>query len=246
MTDEMAKNTAVALMRMGDKVPDNCCPRTELLEWRGATIVDANTIQGHARVKHRHGAMDGFFLFQKQLDGGWALTRVHFGRRSLVSSWWQERVYLRVITDGQSGRENPNERDSNLTKEIVPGSEPQDLRTFCAKVGTHPGPGLDGTKNRQVLESGHNTWRCMHGKVYACYLGASGRACMQNEVAPTKRRLAEFRKYCRQSPNSDYIPNYLSSGLASAWGCSGTKPVILDRYKVDSQGYFSEAWKLMK
>ena len=117
-----------------------------------------------------------------------------------------------------------------------------DLRTFCQSNPNDPGPGEDATDDPEVLAAGANTWRCMAGEVLVCDLGASGRACLQTSQ-PTAQARAELSEFCRTNLSNDYIPNYLTQGLADEWRCEGSNAVAVNRASVDTMGYFVEAWR---
>lgn len=121
-------------------------------------------------------------------------------------------------------------------------AEPRNLKAFCAAHKTYAGPGESGTKNRAVLAMNADTWRCMGGRVWVCYLGASGAGCLRTSRYDVSRRRA-FEDYCRQNPNIDYVPMSLQAGLASEWRCRGLSPVKIRSIPVDRLGYMTASWK---
>jgi len=87
----------------------------------------------------------------------------------------------------------------------------------------------------------NGVWRCMGGKVYACYLGASGRACMKTRIV--RKPTAVVRGYCAQYPNTD-VPNAANDTFAE-WICRGTKPILDTRCPqpaLDPRGYLKSSW----
>jgi len=90
-------------------------------------------------------------------------------------------------------------------------------------------------------EEGQTTWRCMGGAVYACYLGASGRACMKTHVV--RRPTKIIRAYCAQYPGTS-VPNS-QNDTAASWNCNGSVPVLDSAYpqpRLDLRGYLADAW----
>lgn len=86
---------------------------------------------------------------------------------------------------------------------------------------------------------GPYAWRCMHGHVYGCYIGASGRGC---RVARTdEEQMLEIRKFCEQNPNADFVPNAVNYS-ASSWRCNGSIPVVIESYPVDDEYYIKGSW----
>ncbi len=120
-------------------------------------------------------------------------------------------------------------------------AEPSNLRAYCAKHKNYSGPGEGGTTNPEVTAAGGNTWRCMDGKVMVCNLGASGAACEATSRFDARRRRA-FVQFCMENPDSNYIAEAVSRGLASTWRCDGTKPVQMTTTPVDKLGYYKGSW----
>jgi hypothetical protein len=124
-------------------------------------------------------------------------------------------------------------------------SEPRNLRAYCAVHKNYAGPGENGTKDREVLAAGANTWRCMDAKVMVCNWGASGAACERTSKYDADRRRA-FTQFCQENPDSNYIAEAVSRGLASTWRCDGTRPVQMSKTPVDQLGYYRSAWHALK
>ena len=123
---------------------------------------------------------------------------------------------------------------------VLPDNAAQ-IRAYCASQSDAPGPGENGTKDPEILAAGGQTWRCMDGKVLVCYLGASGRGCLQT-AAPTAQQMSELENFCRKNAGSNMIPARLMMGLATQWHCSGTNPTVESASSVDRLGYFTKAW----
>jgi hypothetical protein len=87
----------------------------------------------------------------------------------------------------------------------------------------------------------NTSWRCMNGGIYVCEMGASGRGCMKagHSTAPTGGVI----KWCRENPNSDFVPGAYLSGAAISWKCRGTQPVVVETEGVDEQGYVKRFWR---
>lgn len=122
-------------------------------------------------------------------------------------------------------------------------SEPIDLYKWCAAHPEDPGTG-QLSYNLGVPAAKGDTWRCMDGKVMACYLGASGFGCLKvHRIDDQFRTLA--RQFCLRMPNNPYLPMSIIGGYGSEWRCSGTTPVETKSYPIDKDGYLIDAWKKM-
>jgi hypothetical protein len=132
---------------------------------------------------------------------------------------------------------------------------------YCAVVGTidAPGPKYDGPKVPasiaqglqkamnapdtpiDVLENG-SYWRCMDGKVYACFVGAN-LPC--EAKADTSRTLTQAEtEFCQQNPNSDFIPAVVTGReTVYEWRCQNGAPEIVRQVaQPDAQGFLSNIW----
>lgn len=143
-------------------------------------------------------------------------------------------------------RSSETRSNSTTTK-----ASPRNAREYCAVHKNYDGPGEQSEDElpSEVKAAGASYssifWRCASGKVMVCDGGATGFACVKTAPADA-RRMQAFRKFCRESPNSDYIPNSLTVGLASEWRCKGTTPFMTGTLPVDRAGYFSGAWRMLK
>ena len=93
--------------------------------------------------------------------------------------------------------------------------------------------------------AGPYTWRCMNGRVLACFVGASGRGCRKAGVFPagttSVTQMSAIRKFCARNPNSEYVPNNVNYS-ASDWKCAGDTPVVVKSYPVDERGFIQGNW----
>ena len=83
--------------------------------------------------------------------------------------------------------------------------------------------------------------RCMNGFVYACYNGASGRACGRaNGSKSPSQRIAQF---CKEEPNYDSLPMSIIDNSSSTWSCRNGMPVILETFPLDERKFFKGGWR---
>lgn len=150
---------------------------------------------------------------------------------------------------------------------VTPTSNPtaaaySDPFAYCAAVGTldQPDARYNGPKMPDVLAEGLRKasgasadapldlfrgggfWRCMDGKVYACFVGANlpCESKANNNQTPT----AEENDYCKANPSSDFIPAAVTGHeTVYEWTCKDGKPVIGKQvFMVDPRGYIQEIW----
>ncbi|MDH7490474.1 MAG: hypothetical protein QHH80_13340 [Anaerolineae bacterium] len=92
-----------------------------------------------------------------------------------------------------------------------------------------------------VLQNG-SLWRCMDGKVYACFVGAN-LPC--EEKADTSRTPAqEMKDFCAQNQNADVIPAAVT-GRATVyeWRCTNGEPAIVKQvFEADARGFLANFW----
>jgi hypothetical protein len=93
----------------------------------------------------------------------------------------------------------------------------------------------------EIFKNG-SYWRCMGGKVYACFVGAN-LPCDSKANTDQTPTSAEA-DYCKSNPNSDFIPAAVTGhDTIYAWRCNQDTPVIDKQvFHVDSQGYIQEIW----
>ena len=108
-------------------------------------------------------------------------------------------------------------------------------------LGTQPPPEVVAALERKWggnMSTGA-TWRCMEGRVYACYLGASGRAC--RPAATSDDQWRAIREVCASNPNLEIVPNSANYSAAN-WRCVGGRPVVVESFPVDQRGYMFGNW----
>jgi hypothetical protein len=133
---------------------------------------------------------------------------------------------------------------------------------YCAAVGIMDTPDAryTGTDTPEVIVNGLRKvlgtpddapmepfvagtfWRCMDGKVWACFVGAN-LPC--TEKADTSRTpTPDMADFCKANPNSDFIPAYIT-GRATVyeWRCTNGAPEIVKQIvEPDAQGFQSNIW----
>ena len=85
-------------------------------------------------------------------------------------------------------------------------------------------------------------WRCMDGKVYACFVGAN-LPCDGKGNANQTPNAAET-DFCKSSPTAENIPAAVTGhDTIYAWRCSQGQPQIAQQvFHLDARGYISEIW----
>jgi hypothetical protein len=133
---------------------------------------------------------------------------------------------------------------------------------YCAAVGAVDTPGngyvgsqtppsiIDGLKQaanlsadmpNTLIESG-TVWRCMNGRVWACFVGANLPCSEKADTSQTPSQ--PMVDYCQANPASDAIPASVS-GRATVyeWRCTDGSPAIIKQlFQPDSQGFVSDFW----
>jgi len=86
--------------------------------------------------------------------------------------------------------------------------------------------------------------RCMGGKLWACNAGAN-LPCGKANTAST---MPAGDDWCRQNPNADFIPAYITGhDNMHQWRCiNGLPAITVKPERVDAQGYLSDDWKLLE
>ena len=154
----------------------------------------------------------------------------------------------------------------NATATVVPGETAQanmsDPFSYCASVGTIDQPDARYTgeaKPQSVIQglmkasgvssdipvdtfSQGSSWRCMDGKVYACYVGAN--LPCDSKANTSQDPTVEISAYCEANPTADFIPASITGhDTIFNWKCQDGKAVAGDQvFHVDAQGYISEIW----
>jgi hypothetical protein len=86
--------------------------------------------------------------------------------------------------------------------------------------------------------------RCMGGRLLACNMGAN----LPCGKANTALSLPAGDDWCRQNPNSDFVPAYISGhDSAEHWRCINGVPAIAGPPDpIDRQGYLTNYWKILE
>lgn len=118
---------------------------------------------------------------------------------------------------------------------------------YCAAVGTidRPGPSYRGpaSPTAVVRAAGGSpaSWRCLNGRVLACYEGASGRACQKMRVSRIPH--SGIREACRDNPNTSYVANAYLGDDPSEWRCRNGVPQLVSTPQLDARGFFPASWR---
>jgi hypothetical protein len=94
---------------------------------------------------------------------------------------------------------------------------------------------IDG---REALKTSY--YRCMGGTVMLCNVGANIPCGKANK----SKDLPGARDWCRENPNSDFIPMAATGhDTIYEWRCDGRKAVIARQFhEVDERGFVADAW----
>lgn len=86
--------------------------------------------------------------------------------------------------------------------------------------------------------------RCMGGRLWACNMGAN----LPCGKANTATVLPAGDDWCKQNPNSDFVPAYISGhDSAEHWRCTNGAPAIAGPPEpIDRQGYLENYWKVLE
>jgi len=85
-------------------------------------------------------------------------------------------------------------------------------------------------------------WRCMGGKVWACFVGANLPCTTKADTSRTPT--ADMVDFCKANPASDFIPAVVT-GRATVyqWRCTNGAPeIVKELVKPDAQGFLSNIW----
>lgn len=85
-------------------------------------------------------------------------------------------------------------------------------------------------------------WRCMDGKVYACFVGAN--LPCESKANTDKTPTNADQDFCKANPSTDFIPAAVSGhDTIYAWACKDGKAEIAKQvFQVDKRGYIAEIW----
>ena len=112
---------------------------------------------------------------------------------------------------------------------------PEDIARGLQKAFNAPETPLD------VLAGG-SFWRCMDGRVYACFVGANlpCEAKANTDRTPTQ----EEKDFCQQNPDADFIPMVVTGReTIYEWRCNNGVPEIVREFaQPDARGFLSHIW----
>lgn len=133
---------------------------------------------------------------------------------------------------------------------------------YCASVGTIDAPdarytgaavpelvltalkqkvGLDASAPNDWVIAG-TLWRCMGGKVLACFVGANLPCAEKADLSRTPSDA--MTTFCKENPTSDSIPA-VAAGRATVfeWRCKdGTPDIVSQLIDPDAQGFLPDIW----
>ena len=133
---------------------------------------------------------------------------------------------------------------------------------YCAAVGTidEPDDRYTDPKTPEVIAKGvrkalgtpddaplqpfvDNTfWRCVDGKVLACFLGANLPCFLKADMSKTPN--SGIVDYCKENPEAEFVPA-VAAGRATVyeWGCKNGAPEIVKQVlSADARGFIAEIW----
>jgi len=133
---------------------------------------------------------------------------------------------------------------------------------YCAEVGAVDAPDARYTGPeapeaivnglRKVLETPDDApmepfvagtfWRCMDGKVWACFVGANLPCTTKADTSRTPT--PDMADFCKANPTSDFIPaNITGRATVYEWRCTNGAPEIVKQLvEPDAQGFLSNIW----
>ncbi len=85
-------------------------------------------------------------------------------------------------------------------------------------------------------------WRCMDGRVWACFVGANLPCTTKADTSRTPT--PDMADFCKANPNSDFIPAYVT-GRATVyeWRCTNGAPEIVKQLvEPDAEGFLANIW----
>ncbi len=85
-------------------------------------------------------------------------------------------------------------------------------------------------------------WRCMDGKVYACFVGANLPCTSKADTSRTPT--AEEKDFCTANPNADVVPAVVTGReTIYEWRCKdGAPEVVRQVFTPDARGFISDFW----
>jgi hypothetical protein len=90
-----------------------------------------------------------------------------------------------------------------------------------------------------------NFWRCMNGKVYACFVGANLPCGAKANVDQTPTQAEN--EFCKQNPHAEIPAAVTGHEAIYAWRCNNGSPEIAKQvFQVDARGFIMEIWYEIK
>ncbi len=85
-------------------------------------------------------------------------------------------------------------------------------------------------------------WRCMDGKVYACFVGAN--LPCESKANTDKTPTQAEADFCKSNSSADFIPAAVTGhDTIYEWACKDGQPSIAKQvFQVDSRGFIKEIW----
>jgi len=141
-----------------------------------------------------------------------------------------------------------------LLSALALAAGPAHAGTYCEQRNTAPVP-LPAALVPQAqkvfgLQNADPAWverstvvRCMGARLWACNMGAN----LPCGKANTATALPAGDDWCKQNPNSDFIPAYITGhDSVQQWRCTNGAPAITGKpAPIDAQGYLAEYWKVL-
>jgi len=159
-------------------------------------------------------------------------------------------VLIVLVPSAGFGRERANEHTATVYADpfeycrYVRNAYPVDINEEKILDSKYSGPVIPKEVAVALKETGGYSlyWRCMDGRVYGCFGGASGRACLSWNTS--KNPSAAIREFCRTHPNSSG-PSMAENDTPFYWTCVGKNPVLdksIQMPQFDRFGYYKDAW----
>ena len=85
-------------------------------------------------------------------------------------------------------------------------------------------------------------WRCMGGRVLACFVGANLPCTAKADTSRTPT--PAMVDFCEADPTSDFIPAAVTGReTVYEWRCTdGAPEIVKELFKPDAQGFLSDFW----
>jgi hypothetical protein len=122
--------------------------------------------------------------------------------------------------------------------DTVRGYQPS-LKAGAVKAFKMMFPGAKNSPDEAMLRS-EAKFRCMDGKVYACFVGANLPCGKMN----TSRRNPGAEEFCRTDPDADFVPMAATGhDTIFSYRCRGGKPEVAHTsYDLDQRGFAKSLW----